>query len=103
MSTSLASSAFRAFRPSARPLVATCSRSISTTPVNKLATPVGETTAKAPVLKTFQIYRWNPDRPTEKPKSFKETGTYPHIPTVSFVLPKDCPANSTPLKCDSRK
>ncbi|KAH8922507.1 succinate dehydrogenase and fumarate r [Atractiella rhizophila] len=68
MSTSLASSAFRAFRPSARPLVATCSRSISTTPANKLATPVGETTAKAPVLKTFQIYRWNPDRPTEKPK-----------------------------------
>ncbi|TIC59102.1 succinate dehydrogenase and fumarate r [Wallemia mellicola] len=40
-------------------------RSFSTSTRRALATPVG---AKPPHMKKFQIYRWNPDKPAEKPR-----------------------------------
>ena len=29
---------------------------------------IAETPSEEPKMKSFQIYRWNPDKPTEKPK-----------------------------------
>ncbi|KAL7009439.1 succinate dehydrogenase complex, subunit B [Cystobasidiomycetes sp. EMM_F5] len=41
--------------------------SLSTSAPRLLATAVGESSSKPQKLKTFSIYRWNPDKPTEKP------------------------------------
>lgn len=37
------------------------------------STPIGESKAEDTRIKTFQIYRWNPDEPTSKPKMQKYT------------------------------
>jgi len=39
----------------------------SSTAAARLATPATPGTEPQPKLKTFQIYRWNPDKPSEKP------------------------------------
>merc|ERR1712230_57481 len=39
----------------------------SSTAAARLATPAAPGTEPQPKLKTFQIYRWNPDKPSEKP------------------------------------
>jgi len=41
---------------------------LSTSAIAQLATAVDPPSKKAPVMKTFSIYRWNPDQPAEKPK-----------------------------------
>jgi len=53
-----------AFRSVAQPMLRA---SMSTSAPRALATPVGETSSKPKNMKTFSIYRWNPDKPTEKP------------------------------------
>jgi len=41
--------------------------SLSTSASRALATPVGDAKQTSQNLKTFSIYRWNPDKPAEKP------------------------------------
>ncbi|EEH06399.1 succinate dehydrogenase iron-sulfur protein [Histoplasma capsulatum G186AR] len=53
-----------------RPLfrISVASRSYATVePASKVADQSTPSTSQSPRLKTFKIYRWNPDKPTEKP------------------------------------
>lgn len=53
---------FAASRPLFRP--ATMARSYATVESTKTVDP---NTSEAPNMKTFKVYRWNPDKPSEKP------------------------------------
>lgn len=39
--------------------------------IRSLASVASETPQEAPRMKTFHIYRWNPDKPSEKPRMQK--------------------------------
>ncbi|KAI9491265.1 alpha-helical ferredoxin [Zychaea mexicana] len=44
-------------------------RLLNTSATNSMATPTeGAPTKKQPLMKTFEIYRWSPENPTEKPR-----------------------------------
>jgi succinate dehydrogenase (ubiquinone) iron-sulfur subunit len=47
---------------------AAASRPVGTAFARSMASVSEATTTPEPKLKTFQIYRWNPDTPTEKPR-----------------------------------
>ncbi|KAJ3181889.1 hypothetical protein HDU85_003404 [Gaertneriomyces sp. JEL0708] len=62
----------RAFRMAKTPIVvaaaAAASRGFHVSAVSRLATTTTTIEAKPPLIKTFQIYRWSPDTPSEKPR-----------------------------------
>ncbi|KAI8138404.1 alpha-helical ferredoxin [Fennellomyces sp. T-0311] len=65
--TSLRSAAIRARWAPA--VAAPMNRLLNTSASNSMATPTeAAPTKKEPLMKTFEIYRWNPDEPTEKPR-----------------------------------
>jgi len=47
---------------------AVISRGLKISAPTNMAAPQGQPASKAPLMKTFQIYRWDPDNPTEKPR-----------------------------------
>jgi succinate dehydrogenase (ubiquinone) iron-sulfur subunit len=47
---------------------AVISRGLRISASTSMAAPQGQPASKAPLVKTFQIYRWDPDHPTEKPR-----------------------------------
>ncbi|ORZ35011.1 alpha-helical ferredoxin [Catenaria anguillulae PL171] len=71
---SIASSALRRSVRAAAPVSASLSRATLATAVDSAATkqaaPAAAAVAatKAPLIKKFEIYRWDPSRPTEKPR-----------------------------------
>lgn len=69
MSIALASLRTSAIRARVAPSVATpVARMLNTSTSSNMASPTdAPATKKQPLLKTFEIYRWNPDKPTEKP------------------------------------
>lgn len=67
--TVLAGSAFYpALRRNVFAVPAVISRGLKISAPTSMAAPQGQPAAKAPLVKTFQIYRWDPDHPTEKPR-----------------------------------
>ncbi|KAL0077645.1 succinate dehydrogenase iron-sulfur subunit [Phycomyces blakesleeanus] len=74
MSFALSAIRSAALRTRWAPMAAPLSRGLMTSSVNPMASVTEEAPIKKePLLKTFEIYRWNPDTPTEKPSLVKYT------------------------------
>ncbi|KAI9011930.1 succinate dehydrogenase iron-sulfur subunit [Phycomyces nitens] len=74
MSFALSAIRSAALRTRWAPMAAPLSRGLMTSSVNPMASATEDVPIKKePLLKTFEIYRWNPDTPTEKPSLVKYT------------------------------